>query len=209
MTFGDSVNMHGKTDAVADKEDYYDERDVDVYPRDEEPEEVLKVVKSKGLEKKNKTNDDDQEDEEGEGAKDSGWTPINKNKASESSSSRSSKDEVQQLKEKDAQLETKTDQLTEKLTALIAKVSQRAHLQITKGMVTVTKPCVLDERRFPRHSFTLWLVTLLCSGRLFFSKRTTAHGESSLSLSTLSLASNLYSKPSVILGSIQYLSVIV
>lgn len=52
-----------------------------------------------------------------------GWTPINKNKASESSSTQSSKDEVQQLKEKNAQLETKLDKLTELLAALSAKVS--------------------------------------------------------------------------------------
>lgn len=46
MTYSDLVAMLGKADALADIEQYYKDRRLD-YPWEEEPEEVLKVIKRK------------------------------------------------------------------------------------------------------------------------------------------------------------------
>ena len=123
ITFSNSVNINKKTNIVINEKIYYNERSVDVYPWDEKPEEVIKVIKLKKQKKKNKTRKDDQdnedeeeedkeEDNKKEGAQESGQTLINKKKASKSSSTKSSTvNKVRQLKKKNFKLETKIDEM--------------------------------------------------------------------------------------------------
>ena len=128
ITSSDLAAMLGRTDAWADIEEYYDDRSEE-YPWEVPPKRVLTdKVQSGDDEDAEDSGDSDNEAPAGETptGNSSGWTPVNKSSAKKaarkgSGTQRSKDDEIQQLKENNAELSKKIDKLTELVTALTAK----------------------------------------------------------------------------------------
>lgn len=99
ITYSDLTTMCGKVDALADIEEYYDDRGLE-YPWDVPPKRVLEVVE----EKKSGGSDDFGAASQTTG---SSWTPINENTANETLATQNSRDnnmqsQLNKLKEQNA-----------------------------------------------------------------------------------------------------------
>ena len=116
ITYSDLTTMCGKVDALADIEEYYDDRGLE-YPWDVPPKRILEVVE----EKKSDGSEDSgsaSETTTSKASTGSSWTPINGNTAKEDSATQNSRDnnmqsQLNELKEQNAKLNKQMTEMME------------------------------------------------------------------------------------------------